>query len=222
MPVDGQKLIRSAKSASDWTKNELLAYNIQVSSQEAPQFFGREQLGPIDDLDVNLLSTIDPTLAPDFTKETYRFLAYLDLASHSHVGQESAIEDFAKTVLEVTGYDTELGTILRTRYDIPFTICGEVSVAKPDVCLVHLNSMILLVVQADKANQNLQSPEAQVIAEAIAAFQHNNEKRRNRHLPPLDSMNIPCITMAGTRPCFYKVPVTKELSDAVISGQYPK
>lgn len=28
-------------------------------------------------------------------------------------------------------------------------------------------------------------------------------------------------TMVGTGPAFYKVPVTKELSDPVISGRYP-
>ncbi|TEB29270.1 hypothetical protein FA13DRAFT_1734946 [Coprinellus micaceus] len=208
--MNGQNIIRSATPGSDWTRNELLAYNIQVSLQEAPQFFGREH-EPIDHkLDANLLSTADPTIAADLTKETYRFLAYLDLASHANSGQESAIDDFAKA----------LGTVLRTRYDIPFTICGRGSAAKTDVCLVHLNSMILLVLQ-DKTNKSPRSPEAQVIAGAIAAFQYNNEKRVDRGLPPLDLMNIPCVTMIGTHPSFYKVPVTQELSDAVISGQYP-
>ncbi|TEB33242.1 hypothetical protein FA13DRAFT_1812970 [Coprinellus micaceus] len=196
-----------------------LLANIQVSFQEAPQFFGRE-LGPIDHLEANLLSTVDPTIAADFTKETYRFLTYLDLAAHANAGQDSAIGDLARTALEVTGYD-ELGTILRTRYDIPFTICGEWSAARTDVCLVHVSSMILLVLQ-DKTNENLRSSEAQVIAQAIAAFQCNDQKRRNRQLPPLDLMNIPCIAMVGTRPFFYKVPVTQELSAAVISGQYPE
>jgi hypothetical protein len=34
-------------------------------------------------------------------------------------------------------------------------------------------------------------------------------------------MTIPCITMSGTRPTFYLVPVTQELSTAVIGGVYP-
>jgi len=220
MPIDGQCLIRSAKSGNDWTTNELMAYNVQVSLQDAPQFFGRE-LRPIDHLDSNLLSTIDPSIAVGLCKDTYRFLAYLDLASHANVGQESAINDFERTVLEVMGYD-ELGTILRSRYDIPFTIAGETRVAHTDICLVHLSSIILLVVQEDKMDTSLKSPEAQVIAEAIAAFQYNNRKRRDRYLKPLEAMNIPCITMIGTRPCFYKVPVTQELSLAVLSGQYPE
>jgi len=214
-------LIRSAKSGSAWSPNELLAYNISVRVENVVGFFGRE-LGPIDHLDANLLSTADPTIATNFSKETYRFLSYLDLASRANAGQESAIDDFGKSVLEVTGFD-EFGTIIRTRYNIPFTICGDTEkAAKTDVCLVHQNSMILLVVQEDKTIQSTRVPEAQVIAEAIAAFQYNNVKRLDLGLQGLDSMTIPCITMVGTRPFFYKVPVTAQLSDAVITGQYPQ
>jgi hypothetical protein len=69
--------------------------------------------------------------------------------------------------------------------------------------------------------QSGRKPEAQVIAEAIATFQYNNGKRIDLNLEPLESMDIPCITMVGTRPVFYKVPVTQQLSDAVATGQYP-
>ncbi|KAM6489739.1 hypothetical protein JOM56_014762 [Amanita muscaria] len=78
--------------------------------------------------------------------------------------------------------------------------------------------MILLVVEVDK---NLSNPEPQVIAKAIATFQHNNRKRVGLGLPTFDIMTIPCITMVGTRPFFYKVPVTMQLSDCVANGQYP-
>ena len=65
-------------------------------------------------------------------------------------------------------------------------------------------------------------PSPQVIAEAIAAFQYNNRARSRIGLHELDAMTIPCITMVGTRPIFYKVPVTKALSNAVITAQYPQ
>jgi hypothetical protein len=212
-------IIRSAKSGSDWLANELVAYNITVQPQDAVIFFGRE-LGSIDHLDPNLLSSADPTIS-NFSKDTYCFLAYLDLTSHAIRGQETAIDDFAKSVLEVTGFD-EVGTILRTRHDIPLTICGDSSrVAQTDVCLAHLNSVILLVVQAEKTVFNSSNPEPQVIAEAIATFQYNNQKRADLGLPVLDMMTIPCITMVGTRPFFYLVPVTQELSNCVALGQYP-
>ncbi|TFK78742.1 hypothetical protein K466DRAFT_506815 [Polyporus arcularius HHB13444] len=38
--------IRSAKSGSDWTENDLAAYNIQIQYQDAPTFFGVDHLPP--------------------------------------------------------------------------------------------------------------------------------------------------------------------------------
>lgn len=63
--------------------------------------------------------------------------------------------------------------------------------------------------------------EAQVIAEAISAFQFKNRKRKEHGLDPLDAMTIPAITMTGTRPTFFLVSVTLELSNSVITGQHP-
>ncbi|KAK0457756.1 uncharacterized protein EV420DRAFT_476493 [Desarmillaria tabescens] len=34
-------------------------------------------------------------------------------------------------------------------------------------------------------------------------------------------MTIPAIIMIGTRPVFYKIPVTQQLSDAIAMAQYP-
>ncbi|KAI0289217.1 hypothetical protein BC826DRAFT_1161524, partial [Russula brevipes] len=125
----------------DWSASELLAYNITVRREDVLSFFG-DELGLIDHLDANLFSPADSTLAG-----TCRFLAYLDLASRVNAGQESALDDLAKSVLEVTGFD-QIGTILRTRCDIPFTICGDSHrAASSGVFLVHLNSMILLVLR---------------------------------------------------------------------------
>jgi hypothetical protein len=81
--------------------------------------------------------------------------------------------------------------------------------------------MIFLVVQEGKTTRSSSDPEPQVIVEAIATFQHNNRKRKDLDLSPLDMMSIPCITMVGTRPFFYQVPVTSQLSECVITGRYP-
>ncbi|KAI9512839.1 hypothetical protein F5148DRAFT_973014, partial [Russula earlei] len=56
----------------------------------------------------------------------------------------------------------------------------------------------------------------------ISAYQHNNERRAGMGLPILNTMTIPCITMVGTRLAFYLVAVTRELSDAVVTGQWPE
>ncbi|RPD68247.1 hypothetical protein L226DRAFT_435819, partial [Lentinus tigrinus ALCF2SS1-7] len=49
-------LIRSAKSSSDWTANDLAAYNIQVQYQDAPTFFGVDHL-PAPAIDQEVLTT---------------------------------------------------------------------------------------------------------------------------------------------------------------------
>src|SRR6266571_1639710 len=88
------------------------------------------------------------------------------------------------------------------------------------MCLVQGSSTILMVIQEDKSTLSLCNPEPQVIAGAIATFQYNNIIRARLGESELDSMTIPCITMIGTRPTFFLVPVTQELSIAVMTGQY--
>jgi hypothetical protein len=89
-------LILSAKSGSDWITNDLLAYNIRVSSQSPEQFYG--QPFPT----VENLSSIDPNLlsgtlgTQGLSVETYRLLQYLDLASRANPGQQSAFDEFAR------------------------------------------------------------------------------------------------------------------------------
>ncbi|PBK85186.1 hypothetical protein ARMGADRAFT_565846 [Armillaria gallica] len=213
-------IIRSAKSGSDWTSNDLIAYNIAIRRQSSDTFFGYKPNTIPDAIDPAFLTaTIPPQ--DNLSDGTYRLLQYLDLATHTNSGQESAIDDFAKELLRLLGFE-ERGTLLRSRYAIPFMICGDDRrSAQTDLCLVQGTTTILLVIQEDKTVISAKNPEAQVIAEAVAAFQYNNAARDRIGLDPLDSMTIPAITMIGTRPVFYKIPVTQELSDAITTAQYP-
>ena len=139
------------------------------------------------------------------------------LATAARAAQENFINDFTAETLKLLGFN-ERGTTVSTRYVIPFTMCGEANrVAQTDMCLIHRPTSILLV----QTPSNRTNAEAQVIAESIAAFQFNNRKRSERGLDPLDAMTIPVIPMTGTCPTSCLVPITLELSDAVISGQHP-
>ncbi|KAG2367865.1 hypothetical protein BDR07DRAFT_1605858 [Suillus spraguei] len=196
--VDGARLIRSAKSGSDWTFNDLMAYNITVTPQSPEQFFRQNHGTLLEGVDPSLLnSSLDDENISD---AVFEYLGHLNLATNAT--QESFIDAFAQKTLQILGF-VERGLILT-------------------MCLLDLRSMILLVLQEDKTVFSRSYPEPQVIAEAIAAYQYNNEKRLLRSLPPLDAMTIPCITMVGTRPIFYLVPVTEALSNAVATGQYPE
>ena len=58
-----------------------------------------------------------------------------------------------------------------------------------------------------------------MIAAAIAVFQGINHVRRDYGRSTLEEIVIPCITLVGTFPRFYLVPVTEELSYSVKTAQ---
>ena len=95
--------------------------------------------------------------------------------------------------------------------------------AKADVCLMDaVSSEILLLVQEDKMHIKPSDTEAQLIAEAIAAFQENNAKRVNELFfgttgDAIDSWE----SMVSTFPTFYKIKVTADLDRSVTFGQHP-
>jgi len=211
-------LIRSAKSGNDWTQNELRAYNIQVVEQSLVEFFNRDQLPPLPLAVRHFCETTDRALAPD--DDTYKLLHYLDLAQNPKVGQEAAVDNFAARLLETLGY--ALGRrVIVTRQALPFVICGTQCSAQTDVCVCDDNDYLLLV-QEDKRLENPEDPEPQLIAEAIAAYQRNNFIRnRVLHVPTLDEITFPGITLIGTSPTFYKIKITTELNDAVMGGTFP-
>ena len=66
----------------------------------------------------------------------------------------------------------------------------------------------LLLVQEDKRDLEIMDPEPQLTAEAIAAVQSNNRTRDRLGLDPFDVNVMAGITMAGTSPTFFQIPVT--------------
>jgi hypothetical protein len=215
-------LIRSAKPCSDWGDYELMAYNITVIAQSPEIFFRGNSAQSLDDIDPSLINST--VYVEDVADDTFQYLTYLDLAING--GRESFIDDFARETLRILGFE-ERGLALTMHHTISLTNSGvdnHTTSAQPDVCLVARlgRPMILLILQEDKSIFRPSQPGAQVIAGAIAAYQSNNLKRSEIRLPKLHAMTIPCITMNGTRPTFYLVPVTRALSTAVATGQYPE
>jgi hypothetical protein len=181
-------LIRSAKPGSDWTQCDLDAYNVHVIVQDAAAFFGIPFL-PEPQVPAEILSTQE---ADDLMGSKHAGLVdLLDVAMLPPVNasEESAVVDFAVELFRLVGY---VGgrRCARTRMDLPLPICGETKHAKTDVCIInYFRNQILLVVQEDKhyavLGGTFSDTEAQLIAEAIAAFVYNNEMRRINGLPEL-------------------------------------
>lgn len=211
-------LIRSAKSGNDWTRNELAAYNISIASQNVTTFFELPTL-PEPHVPADMLQKLEADDANDL--DVCRTLAAMDLAMNPIPSEESAVDDFTVRLFDMLGYTTR-EISLRTRKDIPLTICAETRHAKTDVCLLMNRSEIILLVQEDKRNMEVAGDaEAQLIAEAIATFQSNNMRRILNDVPARDASLIPGIVMVGTAPVFYKMLITKELADAVAFGIFP-
>ncbi|EIW58081.1 uncharacterized protein TRAVEDRAFT_126570 [Trametes versicolor FP-101664 SS1] len=121
----------------------------------------------------------------------------LDLAMAPAAAEESAVGDFAVELLKCLGY-VKRHRVARTRKHTPFFICGEWRHAKTDVCLVDRQQHdILFLVQEDKRfplDSNPCDPGPQLIAEAIAAFEHNNLLRTTAGLPALESKVRPLMS----------------------------
>ncbi|KAF8425080.1 hypothetical protein L210DRAFT_3567605 [Boletus edulis BED1] len=68
-----------------------------------------------------------------------------------------------------------------------------------------------------------QSPDAQaqLVAQALAAFSNNNEQRVEAGRIPLDTQIILGIMIVGTTPIFYRIPVTRDLIEHIAQGTYP-
>lgn len=220
-------LIRSAKSGSDWSNNDLKSYNITISSLTPNEFFPTSDLS-LNHIDPAILNSRPDDASPALSDSAAQYLGYLDFACRAtqqcfidDFAQQCFIDDFVAETLKLLGFD-ERHTTVSTHHTIPLNVFGGSDhVVQVDVCLIHRPTLIPLVLIGNNSFTNRTDTEAQVVAEAVAAFQFNNEMRGKHGLLPLDIMTIPCITMTGTRPTFYLIPVTTELSDAVITGRYP-
>jgi len=204
-------ILLSAKSGSDWTGNELTAFNIQVETVDAATFFNTNQLpNPIVS---PVILTNESRPQGQLTRSDRLFFRYLKDAIK---GEESLVDDFAHFLLSMFEYD-EPERVIHQRKEVAFVMCGMTVAAKPDICVMS-ESDYLLLVQEDKRGTNRTDPEPQLIAEAIAAFYQNNLRRRLAGLPMVNSQTFPGITMIGVVPVFYRIPITAELVQCVQAG----
>jgi len=216
-------IIRNAKSASDWTRIDLEAFQIHLVSCDAAEFFGHDYPLPVPNNHPQLLT--HPTTDGITDKDAYRVLDYMDLAMTRVPDEESAVDDFTMHLLLALGYaEMNSGRSVRTHKDLPLFISGEWRHAKTDVCVIDRNqNSIVLVVQDSQEDKRYMEgdPIPLLVVQTIAAFQHNNHIRQQSGLPPFNNKVMPGITMIGTSPIFFKVDVSNELLSAIESGQWP-
>ncbi|PPQ93700.1 hypothetical protein CVT25_001741 [Psilocybe cyanescens] len=199
-------LMRSAKSSSDWSGNELLAFNIRVVDAGIAPFFNTTEL-PQPTVSTTILANIDKPDAP-LMKDDRLFFQYMKMVEKPRIS-EFCVNDFAAFLLRITNHDEsdDQDRVICQRTKISFPMVGQRVEARVD---------------GDKRFSSYEDPEPHVIAGAIAAFYQNNLRRRQSGLPPLPSKYIPAITMIGTAPIFYRILVTTTLLEALAAASYPR
>ncbi|KAJ6465488.1 hypothetical protein C8R47DRAFT_1235714, partial [Mycena vitilis] len=211
---------RSAKSGKQWTQNEIDAYNIHLSSQDATAFFGTTQL-PATTVDSEILTVQDADAAVSDTAWDL-----LSLVGCCHA-KESSVIDFAVVLLHAVGYVHRPRTITRTRLDLRLVVCGENKVARSDVCIFDRRTDGIVLLVQDKCIGGPIYAYPRLVAAAIATYQAYQTTRVTSGLPRLPGMvradPIAIVLYTdGTSPTFYKVPLTEELVRCVEDGQYPE
>jgi hypothetical protein len=222
---------------SEWSDKELDFFKIKVETEEKFEiFFGEPpplnfsdeilEFIKMDLARADILETINWESIK--SKQVSRLIKNIISVTKTHKNMESSVDEFAKILFEIFDYDEKDLTICM-REEIQLEMCGSKTSAKPDICIETSKLTIKLLVQEDKSYQVSSSksltntnPEAQVIAEAIGAFQENNKIKMKFGKPIKENQLIPCITMLGTYPTFYLFTVTKKLADSVKNGEEPK
>ena len=196
-------LIRNPKSASDWTHNDLRSYHITVEEQTILSFFNGIELSEHNCPEGFLYnrSVTDGLLQ-----------SMGEVMDQSGLGK-ALVDQFERSLFLEIGFANKK-IYPSVRRPLPFLIGGEERSAQTDVCLVY-DDTVLLLVQEDKAEGY---EEAQLIAEAIAARQHNMIRGI---LSEDDTEVVPAILMTGTYPVFYRIPVSSELDLSIGSLSYP-
>ncbi|KAH8977222.1 hypothetical protein EDB86DRAFT_3007332 [Lactarius hatsudake] len=180
---------RPAISGYQWDTDTLAAYNIHVQHQDSATFFGMD----VDELPLPASLPDDDELLTELEAQDMEDLAnkelinLLDLVMEGF--EESYVDDFSALLLRRLGYPED-GRVVHTRAsNIRLEISGRRKYAQPNICIVdrsHQNC--LLLVQENKRFRpgNQAVPQAQLIAEAIAAFTHNNLLLQNAGQETLD------------------------------------
>jgi hypothetical protein len=233
------KISTRCKPGSEWNEDDLQYYRIIITDEEYSAFFEEDR--PVDFykddirtfLSYNLSSV---TVQQDINwfsiskgpKNVMTVIKDLIAVTKTHRFEECAVDDLAKSILQLFDYD-DGDRAIRTRKILDLDMAKGRTQATPDICIETMELSIKLLVQEDKSynvgnDRHLMgnNPEAQLIAEAVAAFQENIKiyKRVGKQNVP-EYQLMPGITMLGTCPTFYLIPISASLSECIKYGIEP-
>ena len=159
--------IQSAKSSGDWMFNKLMAYNVTSLPTPPGQFC--PALSPsLDHIDPAILNSPLDDTDPSLPIVTSAYLNHLYLAAR--VTQENYIDDFTTKTLNLLSFNGRHSIVVQ-HHTIPLSICGDTNHAtQMDVCLLHTQFLVPLLLVKCKTISDRGCPRAQVVAQAIAVL----------------------------------------------------
>ncbi|KAK7472304.1 hypothetical protein VKT23_000424 [Stygiomarasmius scandens] len=209
------KPTQSAKSGSDWTENELSAFNIHTINVPAEEFFGTHLADiSLDHLPQAIVKQ-EQGSGPLCDEE----LMFFDYLCDASIEEDSAVDDFVAFMLRIMKYEGN-GRRICLRKKLKMTMCSNTVVTTPDVSIVYRNT-ILLEVQEDKRTIDLKNPVPKLVAGMLAAFYNLNLDRKAKGRNSLDTKIFPSIVMYGAVPVFFLFEITQDLVAAVQAGTSP-
>ncbi|PPQ83398.1 hypothetical protein CVT25_003845 [Psilocybe cyanescens] len=219
-----QHLVRS-KPGSEWNFVDLEVRNILVQDVDAATFFGLPN-GELPALtavspavlnvpEIEILQESDMPDSAQISKEDHVFFKYLRRVGLYRFGKEAG-NDLIRHVLKMLDFD-DGERLITTGREMILEVCGTRVSAKADTDVWDGYAHSLLV-QCEEYSALINEPNEPLIAAAIAAFSENNYFHLYK---PRSLWTFYGIALTGSAPFFYKIPVTEDLVNDVVSGKYP-
>lgn len=201
------------KSGGEWTYSDLDRYFISINYMDADTFFAPISAPPASLIPSDFLTCLDVEDVIQGDERAYTFIQYLDTAMSPPPGDESAVNDFIVNLLLTLGFAPK-GTMIRTKKNFSLRIGGEMRYAQADACILDGTNPLLLIQEDHSRVDPLTDPIPSLIAAAIAAFDVANGGKYGlcSYAPPTPILGI---TLCGSWPTFFKIPIFPDFVDAV-------
>ena len=155
------------------------------------------------------------SVEPEFIYPVSEFCQNLESVVGNKASLESAVDDLGKTILRIVGFNQSRNFRIEGPVSLSFPTHRGTVHANPDIAVVDKQDRgkIVLLVQEDKrfnpSMDDKTNATAQLIAEAVAAFSHNNNILDGK----LEKQVLYGIVMLGTHFTFYRIFMTKTFYD---------
>src|SRR6266404_5881077 len=216
---------------SKWTIWYLEFWQIAVLDLPREDFFENEALNlPIPAAVTGFLENQTEAAAPenldDNSRRLLRLMGYAMRRTVTPLNQppnenldptdESEVDNFIYNLLKSLDYQIHDTEIVHSMGIYFFRVNSQRPTRRVVANIgIRWRRAPIFLLESKSRSPDAADPEPQIIAEAIAVFQS-----LQRRIPNLQHITLPCMTIRGTLPTFYKVFVDVQLSDAVRHGQH--